>query len=567
MRQVALVVVAAFAAAAATPGSAGVPARPAFAWTAAQKDLVVNTSFVARPSRCAVRRGPASYPWPVEPFRRQHPIRAFFGDPRTIFRNGSDAGAGAFSFHNGVDIVADDGTAVYPVLSGTVTKIGPDEISVSSADGARIFQYWHLSPQVHLHAHVRAEKTVLGAVQAGRGHVHLSEIEDGVVENPLQPGHLTPYRDTTAPSVEALYIRDPSGRALSPGSLTGPVELAAAATDAPPLPLPPPWSGVPVTPARISWQLSTPSGNDVLIDQTSADFTLTTPMPEEFWRVFDKGTYQNFPTVGRRYFYGTPGDYLFNLTPTPLDTQLLPAGRYTLTVAATDTCGNRGTLSEQIRILPQAGTTPLTGVTLQVLATPGSPPPVRWPRRFWTVVLATLPDSKRTLPAQSLAGPVGLLSNTKTHLLIGGVFHNGPDAYVAARAATSRFADAYPREIIRRAQMRRDWPRQTKHGRYTVVLASLPARAGGATAAGLERAAARQGLPALQLFRSAHFTTLRPGYIVVASGRYATNAAAAEAARLDAAFYGNAYVRELIARKRASRDFGYRQGLRFGGIP
>ena len=549
-------------------GSAGVPSRPAFAWGAARQGPAVRASLPARPSLCTAGRRPGSYPWPLKPFGEQHPIRAFFGDPRTIFRSAGDAHAGTFSFHNGVDIVADDGTSVYPVVSGTVTRVGPDEISVSSEAGARIFQYWHLVPRVHLHGHVRAQKTVLGTVQQGRGHVHLSEIEDGVVENPLQPGHLTPYRDNTAPSVEELYVRDRLGRTLNPESLTGTVDLTAAAADTPPLPLPAPWSGVSVTPARVSWQLATLPGHELLVEQTSADFSLTIPLADEFWRVYDEGTYQNFPTVGARYFYGTPGDYLFNLTPTPLDTKLLPPGRYTLTVAATDTCGNRGTLAEEIRILPQPGATPITGVVLQTLAAHGNARPAGWPHRFWTIVLATLPGTEGLLPAQDLAGhvvdgrllPVGLVAISTARnphpgrdLLVTGVFHRWADAYVAAQRVTPSFPGAYAREIVQRRQSR-DWPREARRGRYTVVLASLPVRAGQASALELSRAVTRQGLPSVHVLHSARFTTLRPGYIVVASGRYPTAEAAGQAARLDATFYGNAYVRELIARKTVNRN-------------
>ena len=59
-----------------------------------------------------------AYGWPVRPFNAQHPVRANFGDPRTRFADpaGVDAlvrGEGSFSFHQGVDISAPDGTAVY----------------------------------------------------------------------------------------------------------------------------------------------------------------------------------------------------------------------------------------------------------------------------------------------------------------------------------------------------------------------------------------------------------------------------------------------------------------------
>ena len=49
----------------------------------------------------------APYPWPLEPFDRQHPVRGFLNDPRI-----ADA---SHAFHFGIDISAPDGTAVYAV--------------------------------------------------------------------------------------------------------------------------------------------------------------------------------------------------------------------------------------------------------------------------------------------------------------------------------------------------------------------------------------------------------------------------------------------------------------------
>ena len=54
----------------------------------------------------------APYPWPVKPFDRQHPVRAFFNDPRI-----ADA---SHAFHFGIDISAPDRTPVYAVKPGKV---------------------------------------------------------------------------------------------------------------------------------------------------------------------------------------------------------------------------------------------------------------------------------------------------------------------------------------------------------------------------------------------------------------------------------------------------------------
>src|SRR5438132_706419 len=67
----------------------------------------------------------SSYNWPVKPFDRQHPVRGGFGDPRSVFRgiptrHGLMTSQCACSYHQGIDISAPDGTAVYPVRSGVV---------------------------------------------------------------------------------------------------------------------------------------------------------------------------------------------------------------------------------------------------------------------------------------------------------------------------------------------------------------------------------------------------------------------------------------------------------------
>src|SRR5262245_13445063 len=100
----------------------------------------------------------ASYGWPVKPFHRQHPVRGRFGDPRTGFAvpptaDGVLHGAGHFSFHEGIDISAPNGTAVYPVRDGRVTAAiveqGRERVVVLCPDGVS-FEYWHLTPRVRV---------------------------------------------------------------------------------------------------------------------------------------------------------------------------------------------------------------------------------------------------------------------------------------------------------------------------------------------------------------------------------------------------------------------------------
>ena len=293
------------------------------------------------------------YRYPIRPFGRQHPIRGNFGDPRTLTNEsfGADTprSPGSFTFHNGVDITASTGTLVYPVVSG-YARIGyGDEVIVVTADD-RVFQYFHIRPLVQPGQAVTAYRTVLGRVLPGWLHVHLTEIDGFRVHNPADPGHLEPYHDHTVPVVEELQFSTVGGHELDPEKLRGRVEIEANAYDTPPIPVPGEWFGFPVTPALVTWRLKKTDGQAAVQRTTVADFRRTESPNRDFWRVYAAGTYQNFPVFAHHYFFRHSGRYLFNLTPTPLDTARFPNGRYVLTVEAGDVCGNRGSLIEWVRV-------------------------------------------------------------------------------------------------------------------------------------------------------------------------------------------------------------------------
>ena len=316
---------------------------------------IERTSRLARRSPCD--QPPSSrlaYHYPVRPFDRQHPIRGFFGDPRTVtdaeLGQDSALSVGSFGFHNGVDIAAATGTPVYPVVSGVVVaRLYADELTVQT-DDARRFQYYHLRPSVRLGEHVIAGRTVLGHVLPEWLHVHLTEIDLFRVHNPLDPGHLEPFQDHTAPFVNGLLFRGPGGNDIDPQRLHGRVEIAADAAQAPPLPVPGNWFGLPVTPALVAWNLKDAGGRVVIPERVVADFRRTEPDNRDFWHVYATGSYQNFPVFAHHFYWRLPGRYLFQLTPHLLDTNELRDGRYLLTVNVADVCGNRSSLTEQITV-------------------------------------------------------------------------------------------------------------------------------------------------------------------------------------------------------------------------
>ncbi|HZR94443.1 MAG TPA: M23 family metallopeptidase [Gaiellaceae bacterium] len=296
--------------------------------------------------------GASAYPWPFKPFDRQHPIRGFFGDPRTVFENGVLAGGfdgpGFFSFHQGVDISAPNGTPVYPVVGGTAHYMGAATLNVDAGNG-RVFQYFHIVPIVGEGQAVLARRTILGYVQPPFGHVHLTEVEDGRAVNPLQKGHLTPFRDRTKPTVREVIFRNATGTLQTPLGLCGRVQLAVDAYDTQPMPVPGKFRGLPLAPALVQWSVQKLGGPPAPW-RTAADFRTTLPGNGRFTDVYAKGTYENSPRFGNQQYTSMPGRYLFLLAGS-YDTTALANGAYVLDVRVADVRGNRAFYSDRFSVL------------------------------------------------------------------------------------------------------------------------------------------------------------------------------------------------------------------------
>jgi hypothetical protein len=257
-----------------------------------------------------------SYDWPVEPFDRQHAVRANFCDPRVGAHGGK-------SFHFGIDVSAPDGTPVYAIRAGTIDLEGDRNVAVVAADGSGELGYWHLVPVVRQGERV-GRHGLLGHVAKGWGHVHLAERRDGEYWNPLRPGALAPYVDYGAPVVGKITTSVPAAR------LHGAVDLVAEAHDVPPIPAPAPWHGFPVTPALVRWRLVR-FGQEVVPWRVVADFRRTLVPASRYDDVYAPGTRQNHPNE--------PGLYRFRLA-RGFDTTRHPDGNYRLDVEAADIRGN-----------------------------------------------------------------------------------------------------------------------------------------------------------------------------------------------------------------------------------
>ena len=261
-------------------------------------------------------------------------------------------GSGSFSFHEGVDICAPDGTAVYPVLDGVVTLINAEKVYVRS--GSTEFQYWHISAAVTVGQQVTTDQTVLGRILRGSGHVHLTEVDAGRVTDPLLPGHLTPYRDTTKPEVDRIELgTGDAGPAALPNFIRGTVGIVAEAYDTPALPVPGFWNGMPVTPAALSYRVETWNGRVKLPETIAWDTRETIPANATFWSHYARGTFQNMSVFGSHYSWGQPGCFRFRLG--TIDTRRLTDSVYRLVVTATDVRGNRASSSIRFSVHNKSG--------------------------------------------------------------------------------------------------------------------------------------------------------------------------------------------------------------------
>lgn len=257
-----------------------------------------------------------AYSWPLRPFYQPHAIRGYFSDPRL---SGPET-----SFHFGVDIAANDGTAVYAIEGGRA-RVRGKIVSIFPRRGGHLLSYWHIVPSVRTNQRIRQHQ-LIGHVAPGAEHVHLAEFREGTYVNPLRLGGLAPYVDDTVPQIPALTFRS-FGRPIQPELLGGVVEVTVEAYDTSPLPLPPDvWAQARLAPTLIRWRI-VQGQFTVRPWETVADFrTFLLPL-SLFDFVYAPGTFQNRPN--------RPGHYEYYLAH-QLDTRTLPNGSYVLQVDALD---------------------------------------------------------------------------------------------------------------------------------------------------------------------------------------------------------------------------------------
>ncbi len=269
-----------------------------------------------------------TYCWPLAPFDSAHPVRAYFNDPRI-----EDASR---AFHFGIDVSAPNGTPVYAVEAGVVHL--EDARSIAVATGPDAFGYWHVVPAV-AHLQPVAQHELLGHIDAPWLHVHFAERRAGVYRNPLRAGALTPWADHTKPQVTRIAFSR-SGNELPATAISGGVDVIVEAYDTPPIPIPAPWNGLPVTPARLRWRVL--RGAAVVRPwHTPVDFSDALLPASDFDRIYAPGTTQNHA--------GQPAVLRFYLAHT-WSTGALADGEYSLEVEASDLGGNTGSLTQPFAV-------------------------------------------------------------------------------------------------------------------------------------------------------------------------------------------------------------------------
>lgn len=315
----------------------------------------VAATALGMPAAAAPQQG--TYGWPVRPFDRPHAIRGTFGEPRTWFDGPPGwrsvyAGRGSFAFHQGVDVVAPDGTPVYAVLSGVVHRSA--RTVVVDSGGVRI-AYWHIVPSVVNGTHAVARRTVLGRVRRSYGHVHLTELDDGVPVDPLATGHLRPVADDTPPRVSRIVLRRGTTPVL-PQLVRGSVDVVADAHDLGGGAAE--WAGLPVAPAQVSWHVE--STRDGTRSDERVVFDARRPLPDnrDFWQTYARGTWQNMPTFAGHRYWRVEGVFLYRLG--RIDTRRLHDGSYTVVVSTRDAAGNRGVARLTFLVWNKPGLPPVT---------------------------------------------------------------------------------------------------------------------------------------------------------------------------------------------------------------
>jgi hypothetical protein len=230
---------------------------------------------------------------------------------------------------------------VYAVAAGWAT-LRMSAVVVTTAS-KHVYGYWHIRQAVR-NGELVVRHQLLGRVEQGWGHVHLSESVGGIYLNPLRRGGIAPYEDRTKPMIDDVILLQPRGGVASIAGVSGFVDLVADTYDTPPLAPLGPWAASRVTPALLRWRIVGIDGV-VVPWRTAIDFRRNLLPSALFDDVYAPGT-----TANRA---NRPGDYRLYLA-RGLDTHTFGNGVYVLEVMAADTRGNTARRALPFRVFNQS---------------------------------------------------------------------------------------------------------------------------------------------------------------------------------------------------------------------
>ncbi len=291
-----------------------------------------------------------AYQWPLTPFNTQQPINSTLGEYRDT--TVTNCPGPCPHFHDGVDIVGAQGTAVYAVLSGTIpARVGITSNLVWIKTASSNFLYIHISPDSILenkwanspNGLFVTAGTLLGTINFSPPHLHFKETDlAGNVLNSLRTGALTPYSDTASPqvlSVQLLNANAPAGSSpIGPaiGANVSALDVRALAHDLQSL------GSQNVGVYQIGYQVS-----DLDTGQTSSNFPEQTYLTIPSGLILSPGDAYD-TTISEGGYNGTYQFYYFASDPvnaqTPLNISSLAEGHYQICVLAKDIKGNQNAI-------------------------------------------------------------------------------------------------------------------------------------------------------------------------------------------------------------------------------
>jgi len=178
---------------------------------------------------------------------------------------------------------------------------------------------------------------LLGYIDVNRHHVHFAEWRGGHYINPLRRGALTPYTDTTPPTIASLSSYNGAYHDLANATLSGTANITANIFDTPQIPSNWPWARV--TPSWIDWRVIAPNGQSVKLGHWDLSHALCNKDP---LTIFSPGDYANSKRG--------PGNYNYWLGHS-WNTTFFPNGTYWLIVTASDIRSNTTTKITSFSVL------------------------------------------------------------------------------------------------------------------------------------------------------------------------------------------------------------------------